>query len=156
MRGAALTPRHFWRRRHERMGVGGKACQECTVGRKAYSCSVRAVREAYMNLLFPRLCHFFQFSLCSQQQQAEDFLHTSNHFHALEIAAFAFKPYTYVPTPPRSKSTATCGKPTPEQVSILNKLQHIRSSGASLSTPRPTVASATNNDGGYKPGIRSM
>lgn len=42
----------------------------------------------------------------------------------------------------------------PEQTSILNKLQHIKSSGASLSTPRPAAAAAADDDGGYRPGIR--
>jgi hypothetical protein len=69
------------------------------------------------------------------------------------MATFAFKPYIYVPTAPRSKSTATRRKPAPEQISILNKLQHIKSSGASLSTPRPAAA---DDDGGYRPGIRGM
>ncbi|KAH7330014.1 hypothetical protein BKA65DRAFT_48136 [Rhexocercosporidium sp. MPI-PUGE-AT-0058] len=70
------------------------------------------------------------------------------------MATFAFKPqYTYKPTPPSSKSTATRCKPAPEQLSILNKLQHIRSSGASLSTPQPAAAAAAG-DGGYRPGIR--
>ncbi|KAL5312933.1 hypothetical protein ACEPPN_019359 [Leptodophora sp. 'Broadleaf-Isolate-01'] len=71
------------------------------------------------------------------------------------MATFAFKPqYTYKPTPPRSKSTATRRKPAPEQISILNKLQHIMSSGASLSTPRPAAAAAADDDGDYRPGIR--
>jgi len=47
-----------------------------------------------------------------------------------------------VPTPPRSKSTATCRKPAPERVSILDKLQQIRSSSTSLSTSRPVAAAA--------------
>ncbi|KAG9243675.1 hypothetical protein BJ878DRAFT_108243 [Calycina marina] len=83
------------------------------------------------------------------QQPAENFSTTLNHFHALQMATLAFKPYTYKPTPARSKSAATRHKPAPEQVSILNKLQHIMSSGASLSAPR---AAAT--DGGYSPEIR--
>jgi hypothetical protein len=77
------------------------------------------------------------------QQPAENFSTTPNHFHALEMATLAFKPYTYVPTPPRSKSTATRRGPAPEQVSILDKLQQIRSSSALLSTPRPAAAAAT-------------
>ncbi|KAI4131063.1 MAG: hypothetical protein LQ347_003126 [Umbilicaria vellea] len=67
------------------------------------------------------------------------------------MATLAFKPYTYKPTAPRSKSTATHRRPAPEQVSILNKLQHITLSGASLSTPRPAA-----DDGGYRPGIRAQ
>lgn len=64
------------------------------------------------------------------------------------MAPLAFKPYTYKPTIPRSKSTATHCRPAPEQVSILNKLQHI-TSGASLNTLRLAA-----NDTGYRPGIR--
>ncbi|KAL5316367.1 hypothetical protein ACEPPN_015412 [Leptodophora sp. 'Broadleaf-Isolate-01'] len=73
------------------------------------------------------------------------------------MATFAFKPqYTYKPTAPRSKSTATRRRPAPRQVSILNKLQDIMSSGASLSTLRPVApaAAAADDDGGYRPGIR--
>jgi hypothetical protein len=68
------------------------------------------------------------------------------------MATLAFKPYTYKPTAPRSKSAATRCKPAPERASILNKLQQIRSSSASLSTPRP----AADGDGGYRPGIQGM
>ncbi|KAG9228075.1 hypothetical protein BJ875DRAFT_269774 [Amylocarpus encephaloides] len=64
------------------------------------------------------------------------------------MAIFA-KPYTYVPT--RSKSTVTCRKPAPEQISILNKLQHIESNNAAHSTPRraatPVAAAADDNRG---------
>ncbi|KAH7378864.1 hypothetical protein BKA64DRAFT_686831 [Cadophora sp. MPI-SDFR-AT-0126] len=106
-----------------------------------------------MNLLISlSLLSFFTVRLYSQQL-AENFLTTSNYFHALEIATFAFKPYTYVLTAPRSKSTATRCKLAPEQLSIPNKLQQIRSSGVSLSTPGPAVALAANN-GGYRTGIR--
>jgi hypothetical protein len=93
------------------------------------------------------------------QQPAEKFSTTPDHF-ALEMATFAFKPqYTYVPNPPRSKSTATRRKPAPEQVSILDKLQQIRSSSTSLSTSRPVAAAAmavADGDGDYRPGIRGM
>jgi len=71
------------------------------------------------------------------------------------MATFAFKPYIYVPTAPRSKSTATRRKPAPKQVSILNKLQYIRSSEAVVSIPRPAAAAA-DIDGGCKPRIRGM
>ena len=87
------------------------------------------MREAYMNPLISPSAIIFQSSLCSQQQ-AENFSTTPNHFHPLQMATLAFKPYTYKPTPPRSKSTVTHRKPAPEQISILNKLQHIKSSGA--------------------------
>ncbi|KAG4440623.1 hypothetical protein IFR05_003882, partial [Cadophora sp. M221] len=46
------------------------------------------------------------------------------------MATLAFEPYTYVPTPPRSKSAATGRRPAPKQVSIFDKLQQIRPSGA--------------------------
>ena len=103
------------------------------------------------------LCHHFPVQFV-QPAASREFLNTSNHFHALEMATFAFKSqYTYKPTPPRPKSTATRRKPALEQVSILNKLQHIRSSSASLSTLRPAVAAADDDDnGGYGPGIRGM
>ncbi|KAH6714491.1 hypothetical protein BKA61DRAFT_673810 [Leptodontidium sp. MPI-SDFR-AT-0119] len=68
------------------------------------------------------------------------------------MATFAFKPYTYVPTPPRSKSTTTRRKPAPEQASIFDKLQRIKSSNTSLSTPRPP---AVADNGGYMPEIRA-
>lgn len=115
-----------------------------------------SARSLYEPVDFPISAIFFVVQLYSQQL-AENFSTTLNHFHALEMATFAFKPYTCVPTAPRSKSTAIRCKPAPEQVSILNKLQQIRSSGASLSTPRPAIAVVVvvaNDDGGYKPGIR--
>ena len=134
-----------------RGGEPSMAWQACTVGYSADSGSARAVREAYMNpLISPSLPSLFAVQLCSQQP-VENFSNTLSHFHALEMATLAFKPYTYKPTAPRSKSTATHRRPAPEQVSILNKLQHITSSGASLSTPRPAA-----DDGGYRPGIRGM
>jgi len=72
------------------------------------------------------------------------------------MVIFVESEYIYKPTPPRSKTTATGRKPAPEQVSILNKLQQIRSSSASLSTLRPAAAAATDDDWGYRPGIRGM
>lgn len=105
-------------------------------------------------LISPSLPSFFAVWFYSQQP-VENFSTTPKHIHALEMATFPFKPYTYVPTTPRSKSTATRRRPAPEQVSILNKLQHIMSSGASLSTPRPAAAPAAD-DGGCRPGIRGM
>jgi hypothetical protein len=129
-------------------------------GRKAYSGSARAVREAYMNpSISPSLPSLFAVRLCSQQpaktcaasSQRRTPRPTPSHFQPLQMATLAFKPYTYKPTAPRSKSTATRRRPAPEQVSILNKLQHITSSDASLSTPRPPA-----DDGGYRPGIRGM
>lgn len=64
--------------------------------------------------------------------------------------------YIYKPSPPRSKSTATGRKPAPEQVSILNKLQYIRSRNVSLSTLQLAVAAMAiaDNNRDYKPGIR--
>jgi len=87
----------------------------------------------------------FQFSLYNQQQ-AENFLNTSNHFHALEMTAFAPISYTYVPTAPRSKSTATRRKPAPKQSSILDKLQHSKLSEAALSMARLAVADDSGGD----------
>jgi hypothetical protein len=53
------------------------------------------------------------------QQQAQNFLNASNHFHALEIATFDPICYTYVPTVPRSKNAATRCKPAPAQQAEL-------------------------------------
>jgi hypothetical protein len=104
--------------------------------------------------IFPSLPSF-----CSPAvQPAENFLNTPNHSHAIEMATFAFKPqYTYVPTPPRSKSAATRRRPAPK-LSIFDKLQQIRSSSTSLSTPRPVAPAMTVADGdrGYRPGVRGM
>jgi hypothetical protein len=69
------------------------------------------------------------------QQPAENFSNTPNRFHVLEMATFA-KPYSYVPTPPRSKSTVTRRKPAPKQVSIFDKLQYIKPNNAAVSTPQ--------------------
>jgi hypothetical protein len=78
-----------------------------TAGRKAYSGSARAVREAYMNpLISPSLPSLLQ-SSCAASSQRKNFSNNLSHFHALEMATLAFKPYTYKPTAPRSKSTAT-------------------------------------------------
>jgi hypothetical protein len=112
--------------------------------------SARSLHEPFD---FP-LCHHFAVQFV-QQQLAENFLTTPNHFHALEMATFAFKPqYTYVPTPPRSKSTATRRKPVPKQVSIFDKLQHIKPNNTALSTPQP--AAAADDIGGDELGIRGM
>lgn len=77
--------------------------------------SARSLHEPFD---FP-LCHHF---LVRFVQQAENFLNTSNYFHTLEMATFAPISYTYVPTAPRSKSTATRRKPALKQSSILDKL----------------------------------
>jgi hypothetical protein len=147
-REAALMPRHF---HGEGVSRWKRMAWHATAGHKAYSGSARAVREAYINpLISPSLPSLFAVQLCSQKL-AENFSNTLSDFHALEMATLAFKPYTYKPTAPRSKSTATHRRPAVEQVSILNKLQHITSSGASLSTPQPAA-----DDGGYRPGIRGM
>ena len=92
-----------------------------------------SARSLHEPVDFPVSAIFFAVQLYSQQP-AENFSTTFNHFHALKMITFAFKPYTYVPTTLRFKSTATCRKPVLKQVSILNKLQHIRLSSASLST----------------------
>ncbi|KAG0133810.1 hypothetical protein HOY82DRAFT_639659 [Tuber indicum] len=72
------------------------------------------------------------------------------------MATLAFKPYTYKPTPPRSKSAATSRRPVPKEVNIFNKLQQIKLSSTSLSTPRPVAAAmaAADRDGGCRPRIR--
>jgi hypothetical protein len=115
--------------------------------------SARSLLEPFE---FPISAISFKVQLCSQQP-AENFSTTPNRFHALEMATFAFKPqYTYVPTPPRSKSAATRRRPAPKQDNIFDKLQQIRSSSTSLSTPRPVAAAAmavADGDGG--PAIKS-
>ncbi|KAI9775082.1 MAG: hypothetical protein M1839_001474 [Geoglossum umbratile] len=67
------------------------------------------------------------------------------------MATFDPIPYTYVPTAPRFKSTKAPYNRNPKQVSILDKIQHIKASGAALGMPRPPVAANDRNDG---PGIR--
>jgi hypothetical protein len=82
----------------------------------------KGMQEAYINpLISPSLLSFLQFSYTASCQRRIS-RPTPNHFYALEMATFAFKPYIYVLTAPRSKSTATRRKPAPEQISILNKL----------------------------------
>merc|ERR1719262_1320594 len=70
------------------------------------------------------------------------------------MVVFVEPEYIYKPTPSRSKNTTTRRKPGPEQLSTLNKLQHIKSSSASLSTPRPAAAAAADDDESYSPGIQ--
>merc|ERR1711939_557475 len=70
------------------------------------------------------------------------------------MVVFVETEYIYKPTPSRSKNTTTRRKPGPEQLSTLNKLQHIKSSSASLSTPRPAAAAAADDDESYSPGIQ--
>jgi hypothetical protein len=108
-----------------------------------------------MNPLISHLCHLFAIQLCSQHR-TEHFWNTSNHFHALEMATFDPIPYTYAPTAPRSKNTATRRKPAPKQVSIFDKIQRIKPSGAALSTPRPAAIVAAADNRGDRPGIRGM
>ena len=90
------------------------------------------------------------------QQLRKNFSTTPNHFHAPKMVVFVETEYIYKPTPSRSKSTTSRRNPGPEQLSILNKLQHIKSSGASLSTPRPAAAAAADDDESYSPGIQGM
>jgi hypothetical protein len=90
-------------------------------GCRAYSGSVRAVREVYVNpLISPSLPSFY--SPVAQPAASREFLDYFQSFHALEMATFAFKPYTYVPTAPRSKCVATRREPAPKQVGIFDKL----------------------------------
>jgi hypothetical protein len=73
------------------------------------------------------------------------------------MATFDPIPYTYIPTAPRSKSTKAPYNRAPKQVSILDKIQRIKASGAALGTPRPPAAVAAADDGrSDRPGIRSM
>ena len=73
------------------------------------------------------------------------------------MATFDPIPYTYVPTALRFKSTKTPYNRAPKQVSILDKIQRIKASGAALGMPRPPAAVAAANDSRNDgPGIRSM
>ncbi|KAI9776258.1 MAG: hypothetical protein M1839_000492 [Geoglossum umbratile] len=63
------------------------------------------------------------------------------------MATFDSIPYTYVPTASRFKSTKAPYNRTPKQVGILDKIQRIKASSATLGRPRPPE----QNDG---PGIR--
>jgi hypothetical protein len=62
------------------------------------------------------------------------------------MATFAFKPYTYVLTAPRSKSATSRRKPASKLISIFDKLQRIKPSSAELSTPRSAVADDCGSD----------
>ncbi|KUJ10218.1 uncharacterized protein LY89DRAFT_739958 [Mollisia scopiformis] len=105
-------PRHF---HGEGVSRWKRIAWHATAGHKAYSGSTRAVREAYINpLISPSLPSLFAVQLYSQKL-AENFSNTLSDFHALEMATLAFKPYTYKPTAPRSKSTATYRRPAAEQ-----------------------------------------
>ncbi|KAI9863863.1 MAG: hypothetical protein M1813_003515 [Trichoglossum hirsutum] len=71
------------------------------------------------------------------------------------MATFVPISYTYVPTAPRSKSAAARRKPALKPVSIFDKIQRIKPSGAALSTPRTAAAAtAADDNGGDKLGIR--
>jgi hypothetical protein len=97
----------------------------------------------------------FQSSLCSQQQ-AENFLNTSNRFHTLEMATFDPISYTYVPTAPRFKSAAARRNPASKQSGILDKLQRSKQSGAAFDGPRLPAPAAADNNRGYRSGIQGM
>jgi hypothetical protein len=94
---------------------------------------------------FPPSAIFLQSSFHSQQQ-AENFLNTSKYFHALEMATLAFKPYTYVPTAPRSKKAISRRKPASKPISIFDKLQRISPSSTKLSMPQSAVADDCGSD----------
>jgi hypothetical protein len=81
-----------------------------------------------------------------QPAASRNFLNTSNHFHALEMATFDPIPYTYAPTAPCSKSAAIRRQPALMQVSIFDKIQRIKSSSTLLSTARPAEAVAAADD----------
>ncbi|KAI9760293.1 MAG: hypothetical protein M1840_002570 [Geoglossum simile] len=71
------------------------------------------------------------------------------------MATFDPIPYTYVPTAPRFKSTKAPYNRTLKQVSILDKIQRIKVSGATLSMPRlPATVAAANDSRNDEPGIR--
>jgi hypothetical protein len=63
------------------------------------------------------------------------FLQYFSSFSLLEMTTFNLISYTYVPTVLRFKSTKALCKRAPKQVSILDKIQHIKASGAALGTP---------------------
>jgi hypothetical protein len=94
---------------------------------------------------FPPSSIFLQSSFYSQQQ-AENFLNTSKYFHALKMATLAFKPYTYVPTAPRSKKAISRRKPASKPISIFDKLQRISPSSTKLSMPQSAVADDCGSD----------
>lgn len=121
------------------------ACQECTVGCRGYTCSARAVREAYMSPDFPLSAIFLQPSFHSQQQ-AENFLNTSKYFYVLKMATLAFKLYTYMPTALCSKSTTSCRKPASKPISIFDKLYRINQSSTELSMLQSAVANDCGSD----------
>lgn len=54
--------------------------------------------------------------------------------------------YTYVPTPPRSKSTTVRHKIPPKPLSILHKNQCIKPSGVALEKPRLLAVAAAVGD----------
>jgi len=134
-----LTPKHFSGRGRQNRGKSGKAGVYNAPQSVFWFCKGSA-RNPYEPLDFPSAI-FSQSSLCTQQQ-AGNFFTTSNHFHALEIATFAFKPYTYVPSAPRSKSATTRRKSAWKQSSLLDEPQRIKASSTSLSTPRPVAVGA--------------
>ena len=124
-------------------------------GHRACRGSESAVREAYINSLISLSLLSFAVQLYSQQQ-AQNFLNTSNHFHALEMATFDPISYTYVPTAPRFKSAAARRNPTSKQSSILDKLQRSKLSGAALEDPQLPAQAVADNNGGYRSGIQGM
>ncbi|KAI9769973.1 MAG: hypothetical protein M1840_003684 [Geoglossum simile] len=85
-----------------------------------------------------------QSSLCSQQQ-AGNFMNTSNRFYAREMATFVLISYTYVSTAPRSKSATARRKSDLKPVSIFDEIQRIKRSGAALTFG---VRDATAEEGG--------
>lgn len=139
-----MTPKHFSGRGRQYRGKSGKAGVYNAPQSVFWFCKGSA-RSPHEPLDFPSAI-FSQSSLCSQQQ-AGNFFTISNHFHALEIATFAFKPYTYVPSAPRSKSATPRRKSAWKQSSILDEPQRIKASSTSLRTPRPAVVGADDTRG---------
>jgi hypothetical protein len=73
------------------------------------------------------------------------------------MATFDPIPYTYVPTVPRFKSTKAPYNYASKQVSILDKIQHIKASGAALGMLQPSAAVAAADDSrNDRTGVRSM
>lgn len=121
---------------------------------RAYSGSAGVVREVYVNpSISPSLPSVLQSSCRASNQRR-----TSRLLPTISMRLrWPLLPSKLIPTCQLLRApTATRRRPAPEQVSILNKLRHVMSSGASLSTPRPAAAAAADDDGGYRPGIRGM
>ena len=72
------------------------------------------------------------------------------------MATFDLIPYTYISMALCFKSTKAPYNRTPKQVSVLDKIQHIKASSVALGTPRPLAAVAVANERNDGLGIRNM